>query len=96
MIPMLIPFLAAAAAGPSLSAELPTPPIIAARSVIEGDWVLMNWALHEHDADRDLVLSPSEVARAAHAFRDIADADGDGRVTRHEYRQARDFLIARY
>jgi hypothetical protein len=64
--------------------------------LFQSDWVLMNWALKFHDADRDILLSPLEADTAADAFREIADADGDGRVTPPEYRAARAFIIARY
>jgi len=64
--------------------------------LFERDWVLMNWALKFYDQDRDVLLSPSEAAAAASAFRAMADANGDGRVTRDEYRAARAFILARY
>jgi hypothetical protein len=56
----------------------------------------MNWALKYYDADRDILLEPNEAQAAADAFRHLADADGDGRVTPLEYRQARAFILARY
>ena len=68
----------------------------AARSLLERDWVLMNWALKFYDADRDILLEPNEAQAAADAFRRIADGDGDGRVTTQEYRAARTFILARY
>ena len=68
----------------------------AARQILERDWVLMNWALKFYDADRDILLSPGEAQVAANAFRSMADADGDGRVTTQEYRAAREFILARY
>jgi len=58
--------------------------------------VLMNWALKFYDADRNILLSPAEAQTAADAFRSIADANGDGRVTTDEYRAARQFILARY
>jgi hypothetical protein len=64
--------------------------------LFERDWVLMNWALKFHDVDHDILLQPSEAAAAAADFRKIADTDGDGRVTPNEYRQAREFILARY
>ena len=67
-----------------------------ARMIFEKDWVLMNWALKFHDTDRDILLEPGEAAAAAAEFRRIADADGDGRVTPTEYRDARAFIMARY
>lgn len=83
---------------PSLAQATPTgasiPPRAAA--LFERDWVLMNWALKFHDRDRDILLEPVEAQSAAAEFREIADADGDGRVTPGEYRAAREFLLARY
>lgn len=68
----------------------------AAADLFERDWVLMNWALKGYDQDGDFKLSPRETFAAAGAFRTIADADGDGRVTTAEYRAAREFILARY
>jgi hypothetical protein len=92
--------LIAAAAASSLAAE-PTPatlqaPSVAATQLFERDWVLMNWALKRYDANRDILIEPSEAQAAAAEFRKIADGDGDGRVTTSEYRAARAFILARY
>jgi hypothetical protein len=67
-----------------------------ARTIFEKDWVLMNWALKFYDRDRDILLEPGEAEAAARAFRSIADADRDGRITTQEYRSARAFILARY
>jgi len=67
-----------------------------AAELFERDWVLMNWALKYYDRDRDILLEPSEAQSAATEFRRIADADRDGRITVLEYRQARQFILARY
>ena len=67
-----------------------------ARAIFEKDWVLMTWALKFYDRDRDILLEPGEAEAAARAFRAIADADRDGRVTTQEYRAARAFILARY
>lgn len=85
--------LAMAAAQPA-SPTLPVTP--AALQIFERDWVLMNWALKYYDADRDIMLEPNETQAAADAFRRIADANGDGRVTPEEYSAARAFILARY
>ena len=77
-----------AAAGASVTPE--------ARTIFEKDWVLMNWALKFYDRDRDILLEPGEAEAAAKAFRAMADANGDGRVTTDEYRAARAFILARY
>ena len=68
----------------------------AAKTLFERDWVLMNWALKFYDKDRDILLEPAEAQAASEEFRKIADADNDGRVTPYEYRQAREFILARY
>jgi hypothetical protein len=67
-----------------------------AAAIIEHDWVLANWALKRFDQDRDIFLSRGEIDAAAAAFREIADADEDGRVTPAEFRAAREFILARY
>jgi hypothetical protein len=76
-------------------ASLETAPA-AAKALFERDWVLMNWALKNFDADRDVLLEPDEAVMAAERFRTIADADNDGRVTPDEFRAARAFILARY
>lgn len=98
MIPMLAAIAAAAGmtganadgAGPQLGA---TP---AAEQLFERDWALMNWGLKFYDSNGDIMLQPNEAAAAAEAFRKLADADGDGRVTPEEYRAARAFILSRY
>ena len=62
----------------------------------ERDWVLMDWALRFHDPDGDVRLSLEEAGKAADAFKRMADADGDGRVSTYEYDRTREFLLARY
>ncbi|MGE5563025.1 MAG: hypothetical protein ACM3ZV_06905 [Bacillota bacterium] len=86
-------FLASAAplAAQPTPASLKTPP--AAMQLFERDWVLMNWALKYYDADRDILIEPGEAAAAAEAFRKLADADADGRVTPQEYRAARQKIL---
>jgi hypothetical protein len=77
----------------------PTPASLrtsAAMELFERDWVLMNWALKFYDRNRDILIEPDEAAAAADAFRKMADANGDGRVTPEEYRAARTFILARY
>jgi hypothetical protein len=64
--------------------------------LFERDWALMHWAVKRHDRDGDRVISVAEADVAARVFREIADGDGDGRVTPWEYDRAREFVIARY
>ena len=97
---MVLPLLLLSAAAAPRAVPEPTPASIstapAAAQLFERDWVLMNWALKFYDRDRDILLEPNEAQAAAAEFRKIADADGDGRVTPHEYRRAREFILARY
>src|SRR3954447_3870160 len=72
-------------------ASLSSPP---AKQLFERDWVLMNWALKSFDLNRDILLDPAEASAAAEAFRKLADADGDGRVTPEEYRTARERILS--
>ena len=90
----LLLVVAAAASAQPTPASLSTKPV--AQSLFERDWVLMNWALKYYDADHDILLEPGEAQAAAEAFRRMADADNDGRVTPQEYRAARAFILARY
>ena len=89
----LLPLASSLAAQPTTASIKPTP---AAQNLFERDWVLMNWALKFYDSNGDILLQPGEAQAAAEAFRKIADADGDGRVTPQEYRAAREFILARY
>jgi hypothetical protein len=84
----------ASAAAQPVPASLKATPT--AKALLERDWVLMNWALKFYDRDHDILLEPDEAAAAADAFRKMADADDDGRVTPQEYRAAREFILARY
>ena len=90
----LITSIAAPLAAQPVPASLSLEP--AARALFERDWVLMNWALKFYDADRDILLEANEAQMAATEFRKIADANNDGRITREEYRAAREFILARY
>jgi len=77
-------------AQPASSSLKPEP---AALELFERDWVLMNWALKYFDANHDILLEPDEAASAADAFRRLADANNDGRVTPEEYRAARESIL---
>ena len=45
--------------------------------------------LKKFDANHDILLEPAEAGAAADAFRKLADANADGRVTPQEYQAAR-------
>ena len=64
--------------------------------LFERDWVLNQWAKRSFDANRDGIISIEEAQPASHAFKEMADGDGDGRVTPYEYERAREFILARY
>jgi len=81
---------AAPVAAQPTPARLETP---AALQLFERDWVLMNWALKFYDANRDILIEPNEAQAAAEAFRRLADADHDGRVTPQEYQSARTAIL---
>jgi hypothetical protein len=93
---MLLVWVALAAAHIAPPAAEPTAFNPRATELFERDWVLMRWAVKRFDADGDGVISLAEAQPAAQAFRDIADGDGDGRVTPYEFDRAREFIIARY
>jgi len=64
--------------------------------LFDRDWVLMQWAKKTFDSNRDGIISIEEAQPAASAFRQIADANGDGRITPYEYARAREYILARY
>ena len=64
--------------------------------LFERDWVLNQWAKRMFDANADGIISVDEAQPAALKFKEIADGDGDGRVTPYEYGRAREFILARY
>ena len=64
--------------------------------LFERDWVLNQWAKRTFDSNGDGVISVEEAQPAALRFKELADGDGDGRVTPYEYGRAREFILARY
>jgi hypothetical protein len=90
--------LSAATANPPVAAQGPPARLAAtpaALDLFEQDWVLMNWALKHYDRNGDILLEPGEAETAAAAFRNLADANRDGRVTVDEYRAARALILSR-
>jgi len=83
----------AAAAQASL-ASAPMNPY--ATELFDRDTELRVWALRLFDANRDGWLTLYEAQPALRMFKEIADADRDGRVTTHEYRRAKEFIAARW
>ena len=76
-----------------ISASAPINP--RAVELFDRDWVLMQWAKRTYDRNRDGIISVDEAQPAASAFREIADANNDGRITPFEYARAREFILAR-
>lgn len=67
-----------------------------ATELVESDPALKAWALDRFDTNRDGWLTVFEAQPVVVAFRDIADADRDQRVTVHEFKAAIGYLQTRY
>ena len=67
-----------------------------ANELFDRDSQLMAWALRLYDANGDGWLTLFEAQPAFAAFKDIADANQDGRVTTYEYARAKEFVAARW
>lgn len=96
----MLPILIAMAAG---AAELPTVDAIPsalrypqATAFLDRDTSLKAWAVQIYDSNRDGWLTLYEAQPAMAAFKDIADSDGDGRITTTEYRRGIEFITARW
>lgn len=86
MMAIILAFAAAAAPPPN-------PRVL---EFIEREPVIKLWALGRYDSNHDGWLTLFEAQTAADAFRTIADADRDGRVTPREYEDGVAFVKARY
>lgn len=87
-MPLLLLLAAAAAAAPTVNPE--------ATALFERDAILNSWALARFDANHDGWLTLYEAQAALGEFKQLADADHDGRVTVQEFADARRFLVARF
>ncbi len=67
-----------------------------AGDLIDSDPALKQWAVRIYDSNHDGWLTLYEAQPAVAAFRDIADADHDGRVTVREFEAGLAFISARY
>ena len=67
-----------------------------ANELFDRDPELKAWALRLFDTNHDGWLTLYEAQPALAAFKEIADADKDGRVTTYEYQRAKDFVTARW
>lgn len=66
-----------------------------ANALFDRDIVLKQWAIRNHDTNRDGWLTLYEAQAALAAFKALADGDRDGRVTTFEYDRAKEFIAAR-
>lgn len=67
-----------------------------ATELFERDAQLNAWAVRVFDRNRDGWLTLYEAQPALQVFREIADADRNGRVTVREYQAAKAFIAARW
>jgi hypothetical protein len=67
-----------------------------ANELFDRDPQLKTWALRLYDRNRDGWLTLFEAQPAFNEFRDIADADRDGRVTPQDHARAKEFIVARW
>ena len=67
-----------------------------ANELFDRDPALRAWALKLFDTNHDGWLTLYEAQPAIARFKEIADADRDGRVTPYEYARAKEFVAARW
>ena len=67
-----------------------------ANELFDRDPDLKAWALRVYDSNHDGWLTLFEAQPAMQAFKEIADADQDGRVTTYEFARAKEFIVARW
>ncbi len=89
---LLLPLLAAFAVQQAQAASLNP----RAGELFERDPALRAWAVREFDRNGDGWLTLYEAQPAVAAFKEIADADRDGRVTVREFEEGKAFVAARW
>ena len=67
-----------------------------ASELFDRDPELRAWAIKLYDHNQDGWLTLYEAQPAVVAFKEIADADRDGRVTTYEFARAKAFVAARW
>ena len=67
-----------------------------AMQLFDRDADLKAWAIKRFDANHDGWLTLYEAQPALAEFKEIADADRDGRVTTYEFARAKEFIAARW
>jgi hypothetical protein len=87
-------FIGLAAEAALATAPLPLNPH--ASALFDRDPTLKAWAIKRYDRNQDGWLTLYEAQPAIAAFKEIADADRDGRVTTYEFARAKEFVAARW
>jgi hypothetical protein len=64
--------------------------------LFDRDADLKAWAIKLYDRNHDGWLTLYEAQPAFNEFKEIADADRDGRVTTYEFARAKEFVAARW
>ena len=84
--------------GLAAQATLASAPVLNphATELFDRDPELKVWALHLYDRNHDGWLTLFEAQPALAQFKEIADANRDGRVTTYEYARAKEFIAARW
>ena len=67
-----------------------------AMQLFDRDADLKAWAIKLYDRNHDGWLTLYEAQPAFNEFKEIADADRDGRVTTYEFARAKEFVAARW
>ncbi len=80
---------------PPMPASIPASINNQANDLFDRNAILKQWALRSFDTNRDGWLTLYEAQPALVAFKQLADGDGDGRVTTYEYDRALEFIAAR-
>ena len=94
MISLLFSFALAAAPVSATASDAAFNP--RAGDLIDSKPALKQWAVQIYDSNKDGWLTLYEAQPAVAAFRDIADANHDGRVTVREFEAGLAFISARY
>lgn len=92
----MVTFLLVLAAAPAVVAGPPASINPHAAELFDRDPVLNAWAVQTFDRNRDGWLTSYEAQPAVATFKEMADADRNGRVTVREFEDARALVQARF
>ena len=95
MLGMIIALAGQAAIAASTPVNPNAPVNPHANALVDRDVVLKQWAIQNHDTNRDGWLTLYEAQVALAAFKDLADGDRNGRVTTYEFDRAKEYIAAR-